>query len=1066
MFRRFIERPILSSVISIIIVILGILGFISLPIEQYPDIAPPTIRVSASYTGANAETVMKSVVIPLEEQINGVENMTYMASTASNDGSATIEVFFKQGINADMAAVNVQNRVARANSLLPAEVIRAGVITAKRQNSMLMVFSLYSEKGEFDETFLQNYSKINLLPQIQRVRGVGEAMVFGGKDYSMRIWLKPDIMASYGLIPSDIITALSEQNLEAAPGRLGELNGQSFEYVLKYKGKLTQPAEFENIVIKADKDGNILRLKDVARIEMGALNYSVATSAMDKPGITMAVFQAAGSNARDVIIEAKKVLNEASESFPTGIKYKILVDANEFLDSSIEKVLRTLLEAFILVFIVVFVFLQNFRATLIPAISVPVAIIGTFFFLNLFGFTINLLTLFALVLAIGIVVDDAIVVVEAVHAKLDQGAKNAKEAAVSAMDEISTAIVSITLVMSAVFIPVTFITGTTGVFYKQFGITLAVAIVISAINALTLSPALCALFLKPHSESSLHNKGFLKRFYAIFNVSFDAMTSRYKKTTHFFMSRKWIAFAMVILFSSVLFLLIKTTPTGFVPSEDMGRLFVDISLPPATSMERTRIVVNQVDTIIGSLPEMEGRTAIVGNSLISGRGSSYGMLICSLKPFEKRKEKGQDINSVIGKLYGMTAQIKGAKIVIFTPPMVPGFSISGGFELKLEDKTGGDIKQFEQNARLFLGALSQRREIQYATTSFNTNFPQYQVDVNAARCKQSGISVSSVLSSLQGYVGGFYASDFNRFGKQYRIMVQAETKYRGNPDDLNNIFVRTSTGEMAPITEFISLKRVFGPENITRFNMYTSIAVNGAPNVGFSSGDAIKAAQEVAAQTLPPGYGFEFSGLTREEMASGNQSILIFILSVIFVYFILAAQYESFILPLSIIISLPIGIAGSFIFAKIMGVENNIYLQISLIMLIGLLAKNAILIVEFALQRRHRGMTIVQAAIEGATARLRPILMTSFAFIFGLIPLVIGSGVGANANRSIGVGAVGGMLIGTMIGILVVPSMFVIFQTLQEKIKKPEKLEISGINDIEELIDPNNHKSRNENDFI
>jgi HAE1 family hydrophobic/amphiphilic exporter-1 len=1050
MFRRFIERPILSSVISIIIVILGALGLLSLPIEQYPDIAPPTIRVSASYTGANAETVLKSVVIPLEEQINGVENMTYMASTASNDGSASIEVFFKQGINADMAAVNVQNRVTRANSLLPAEVTRAGVITAKRQNSMLMVFSLYSENGEFDETFLQNYSKINLLPQIQRVNGVGEAMVFGAKDYSMRIWLKPDIMTSYSLVPADVIAALNEQNLEAAPGRFGEMNGQSFEYVIKYKGKLTQPVEFENIVIKADKGGNILRLKDVARVEMGALNYSVSTAAMHKPGITMAIFQAAGSNAREVIIEAQKVLNESAKSFPAGIKYKILVDANEFLDHSIEKVLSTLLEAFILVFIVVFLFLQNFRATLIPAISVPVAIIGTFFFLSLFGFTINLLTLFALVLAIGIVVDDAIVVVEAVHAKLDQGAKNAREAAVSAMDEISTAIVSITLVMSAVFIPVTFITGTTGVFYKQFGITLAVAIIISAINALTLSPALCALFLKPHSENELHNKGFMQRFYASFNVAFEAMTLRYKKTTNFLMVRKWIAIVIILLFTGGLYFMMKTTPTGFVPSEDMGRLFVDISLPPASSLEQTKKIIDQVDNIIGSIPEMDGRTAIVGNSLISGRGSSYGMLICSLKTFELRKGKGQDLNTIIGKLYGMTSQIKGAKIIIFTPPMVPGFSISGGFELKLEDKTGGDILQFEQNARQFLAALSQRPEIQYAITSFNANFPQYQVEVNVARSKQSGIAVNAVLAAMQGYVGGYYASDFNRFGKQYRVMVQSEPKYRGNPEDLNNIFVRASNGQMAPITEFITLKRVFGPENITRFNMYTSIAVNGAPNFGYSSGDAITAAQEVAAQTLPPGYGYEFSGLTREEMASGSQSILIFVLSVIFVYFLLAAQYESFILPLSIIFSLPVGIAGSFIFAKLFGVENNIYFEISLIMLIGLLAKNAILIVEFALQRRHRGMSIIQSAIEGATARLRPILMTSFAFIFGLVPLVIGGGVGANANRSIGVGAVGGMLIGTMIGILVIPTMFVIFQTVQERISHPEAPDVSGLDDCEE----------------
>ena len=1050
MFRKFIERPILSSVISIIIVILGVLGLLALPIEQYPDIAPPTIRVSASYAGANAETVLKSVVIPLEEQINGVENMTYMTSTASNDGSATIEVFFKQGINADMAAVNVQNRVARATSLLPAEVIRAGVITAKRQNSMLLVFTLRSDNGEFDETFLQNYSKINLLPQIQRVNGVGEAIVFGMKDYSMRIWLKPEVMSTYGLMPSDVVSALNEQNLEAAPGRLGALNQQSFEYVLKYKGRLSQTSEFENIVIKADKDGNILRLKDVARVELGALDYSIATTANGKPGIAMAVFQAAGSNAREVIINAKKVLDESSKTFPPGIKYQILLDANDFLDSSIEKVLHTLLEAFILVFIVVFVFLQNFRATLIPAISVPVSIIGTFFFLNLFGFTINLLTLFALVLAIGIVVDDAIVVVEAVHAKLDQGAKNAREAAISAMNEISSAIVAITLVMAAVFVPVTFMKGTTGVFYRQFGITLAVAIVISAINALTLSPALCAIFLKPHTGSALHGKGVMQRFYTIFNTVFDSMTSRYKKTTSLFMSHRWIAIAIIVAFSGGLWYLMETTPTGFVPTEDTGRLFIDISLPPATAMERTKDVIGIVEGIVKQIPEIDSRTAISGNSLISGRGSSYGMLICSLIPFDKRKGPGQDINSVIGKLYMLTSKVKDAKIIIFTPPMVPGFSYSGGFELKLEDKTGGDIKQFERNARQFLSALNQRPEIQYAITSFNTNFPQYQVDVNPARCKQSGVSVSAVLSTLQGYIGGFYASDFNKFGKQYRVMVQSEPNYRGNPEDLNNMFVKTSTGEMAPITEFVSLKRVFGPENITRFNLYTSIAVNGAPNFGFSSGDAIKATQEVAEQTLPLGYGYEFSGLTREEKYSGSQSILIFILSVIFIYFLLAAQYESFVLPFSILLSLPVGISGAYIFAKIMGVENNIYLQISLIMLIGLLAKNAILIVEFALQRRHRGMPIVQAAIEGATARLRPILMTSFAFIFGLIPLVVGGGVGANGNRSIGVGSVGGMFIGTMIGILVIPTMFVVFQTLQEKIKNPDLLETESLENIEE----------------
>jgi HAE1 family hydrophobic/amphiphilic exporter-1 len=1021
----------------------------SLPIEQYPDIAPPTVQVSAHYTGADAETVLKSVITPLEEQINGVENMTYMTSTASNNGSATIQVYFKQGVDPDLAAINVQNRVARATSLLPSEVIRSGVITAKRQNSMLMVFSLYSDDGKYDETFLQNYSKINLLPQIQRVNGVGEALVFSSKDYSMRIWLKPDVMKAYDLMPSDVIAALNEQSLEAAPGRFGEQNGQSFEYVLKYKGKFTRPSQFENIVIKADKDGTVLRLKDVAKVELGSLNYSTTTSVMNKPGIAMAIFQSPGSNARETIINAKKVLEEVSKSFPEGVKYHIIIDANRFLDNSISKVLHTLLEAFILVFIVVFVFLQNFRATLIPAIAVPVAIIGTFFFLNLFGFTINLLTLFALVLAIGIVVDDAIVIVEAVHAKLEQGAKNAQEAAISAMSEISTAIISITLVMAAVFIPVTFITGTTGVFYRQFGITLAVAIVLSAVNALTLSPALCAVFLKPEDENTPHGKGFMQRFYGAFNSSFDVMTHKYQRVTSFFLRKKWIPISLILVFSVGLYFLIRTTPTGFVPKEDVGIMMLNVSLPPASSLEETKKVMEKVDNILAHTPEIQGRAMVVGRSLISGQGSSYGMIFCDLKPFDERKGKGHDVNSVIGRLYGATSQIKDARIIIFTPPMVPGFSISGGVEFQLEDRTGGDIKKFEQISQQFLGALNQRPEIQYAMTSFNTNFPQYEVDVNAVRSKQSGVAVSTILATLQGYIGGFYASDFNRFGKQYRIMVQASPKYRGNPDDLNNIYVRTSNGEMAPITEFITLKKVYGPENISRFNMYTSISVNSAPQFGYSSGDAIEAVKQVAAQTLPPGYGYEFSGLTREEIASGNQSALIFLLSVIFVYFLLAAQYESFITPLSILFSLPIGVAGAFIFARIMGVDNNIYLQISLIMLIGLLAKNAILIVEFALQRRRRGETILQSAIEGATARLRPILMTSFALIFGLMPLIIGGGVGANGNRSIGVGAIGGMLVGTFIGILVIPAMFVIFQNLQERIKKPEQGEISGLNSLE-----------------
>ncbi|AHW60011.1 hydrophobic/amphiphilic exporter-1, HAE1 family [Draconibacterium orientale] len=1050
MFRKFIERPVLSTVISIILVILGVLGITTLPIEQYPDIAPPTIRVSANYTGADAQTVLNSVVIPLEEQINGVEDMIYMSSTASNNGSGTIQVYFKQGTDPDMASVNVQNRVARANALLPAEVTRAGVLTAKRQNNMLMVFSLYSKDGRYDETFLQNYSKINLLPQVQRINGVGEAMVFGRKDYSMRIWLKPDIMSNYNLIPADVVAALNAQNLEAAPGRFGSENGQSFEYVIRYRGKLTQPEEFENIVIKSDEDGNILRLGDVARVEFGSLDYTAMTQTQGQPGISMAIFQSAGSNAREVILEIERTLEEASKSFPPGVDYMELMNTNEFLDASIEKVLHTLLEAFVLVFIVVFVFLQNFRATLIPAIAVPVSIIGTFFFLNLFGFTINLLTLFALVLAIGIVVDDAIVVVEAVHAKLDSGARSAKNAAISAMNEISTAIISITLVMAAVFIPVTFITGTTGVFYKQFGITLTVAIILSAVNALTLSPALCALFLKPHSEEEKEKKGVMKRFYIAFNTAFESMTGKYKKVTHFFINKKLVAGTLIIIFVALLGYLMKTTSTGFVPSEDTGRMFVDIAMPPASSSERTAEVAKQVDALLETIPEINGRTVVTGFSFMGGQGSPYAMVIAGLKPFNERKGEGQDLNSVVQKLYMLTSQIKGARIIIFSPPMVPGFSVTGGFELQLEDKTGGDIHDFEKVANNFLGALNQRPEIQYARTAFNTNFPQYRIDVDAARCMRSGLQVSSVLSAMQGYIGGYYASDFNRFGKQYRVMVQSEAKYRGNPEDLNTIKVRTATGEMAPISEFITLTRVYGPETINRFNMYTAISVNGSPNPGYSSGDAIDAVREVAAEMLPTGYAYEFSGLTREEVSAGNQTIIIFILSLIFVYFLLAAQYESYIMPLSIIVSLPIGIAGSFIFARILGVENNIYLQISLVMLIGLLAKNAILIVEFARQRRESGMSIIEAAVEGATARLRPILMTSFAFIVGLIPLVIGTGVGANGNRSIGTGAVGGMLIGTLIGILVIPAMFVVFQILEEKVTKPkEQQEISEMNSLD-----------------
>lgn len=1031
MFKKFIDRPVLSTVISIIIVILGVLGLINLPVSQYPEIAPPTVQVSASYQGANADVVMNSVVIPLEEQINGVEDMTYMTSSANNDGSASITVNFKLGTNADLAAVNVQNRVARASSLLPAEVTRSGVVTAKRQASNVLIFVIHSDNPAYDQTFLQNYANINIIPQIKRITGVGDASSFGQMDYSMRIWLKPDIMATYGLIPSDVSAALAEQNVEAAPGQFGEQGDQSFQYTIKYTGRLKSESDFSNIIIKADANGQILRLKDIARVELGALSYASTSKYNDKSSIGIAINQTAGSNAKEVIENSIKTLNEAAKSFPKGIEYSSLVNVNDFLDASIEKVIHTLIEAFILVFIVVFIFLQDFRSTLIPAISVPVAIIGTFFFLNLFGFTINLLTLFALVLAIGIVVDDAIVVVEAVHAKLDSGYKSAKKATVDAMEDITGAIISITLVMAAVFVPVSFIQGSSGVFYKQFGLTLAIAIILSAVNALTLSPALCAILLKPHKDDHDKPKNFAQRFYVAFNTSFDLMTSRYKKSVSFLSGKKWIVGVGVLAFTGILIWTMNTTPKGFVPNEDLGVIFSDISMPAGTSKEESNIIISKIDKIVRDIPEVKSALKIVGRSLISGSGSSYGMVISRLKPWDERE---RDVKAIIGELFAKTAGIKGAKIIFFAPPTIQGFGTSGGFEFQLQDKTGGDINKFNDVGNSFLAALAKRPEIQYASTSFNPNFPQYQIDVNVAKIKQAGLTVTDVLNALQGYYGGVYASNFNKFGKQFRVLYQADAQYRDNPESLNSIYVRNNKGVMAPIGEFVNLQKVYGPQAISRFNLYTSIAVTGSPNAGFSSGDALKAVQEEAALHLPAGYGYEFSGLSREEMAGGNQTIFIFLLCVVFVYFLLAAQYESYILPLSVLVSLPIGLAGVFIFDKIFGIDNNIYTQITLIMLVGLLAKNAILIVEFAIDRRRKGMSIVDAAVEGATARLRPILMTSFAFILGILPLMLSSGVGAAGNKSIGTGAVGGMLIGTLFGIFVVPALFIFFQTLQEKI--------------------------------
>jgi len=1043
MFKIFIQRPVLSTVISVIIVILGVLGLISLPIAQYPDIAPPTVNVSASYTGANADVVLKSIIIPLEEQINGVENMTYMTSTATNDGSASIKVFFKVGTDPDLAAVNVQNRVSRATSLLPSEVTQAGVTVTKSQSSNLLIFSLYSDDKAYDQTFLQNYAKINLVPAIQRVTGVGDATVFGSKDYSMRIWLKPDIMQQYSLIPSDISAALAEQNIEAAPGKFGENGDQAFQYTIKYKGRLTTPQEFENIIIKSVGQGQVLRLKDIAKVELGSLTYTATISTNGKESVGMAISQTPGSNARDVINNSKKIIEEAAKSFPKGVKFTYLVDVNENLDASIEKVIHTLVEAFILVFIVVFIFLQDFRSTLVPAIAVPVAIVGTFFFLNLFGFTINLLTLFALVLAIGIVVDDAIVVVEAVHAKLDSGYKSAKKATIDAMDEISGAIISITLVMAAVFIPVTFITGSTGVFYKQFGVTLAVAIILSAINALTLSPALCALLLKPHKDDH-NNQTFIQRFYTAFNVGFDRITNNYKRSVEFLSVKKWMVIIAIIVAGGGLFYMMKTTPSSFVPSEDQGTLFANISLPPSSSMERSTAIAKQVDSIAHTIPEVNNTLRIVGQNFIAGAGSAYSMVIVKLKTWDDRK---RSVDEVIAELFAKTSGIRGASIFFISPPTISGFGQSGGFEFQLQDKGGHSTAEFFKVNNDFLAKLAQRPEIQYGTTSFNPNFPQFMMEVNLEKCKEAGVTVNAVLSTMQGYYGGLYASNFNKFGKQYRVMVQASAEYRKNPEGLNKIFVRNANGDMAPITEFVKMTRVFGPESISRFNLFSSIAITGAPNVGYSTGDAIKAIQEVAAQNLPAGYGFDFSGLTREELASGSETVFIFVLCLIFVYFLLSAQYESYILPFAVLLAIPFGLAGAYLFSIIFKLNSNIYLQISLIMLIGLLAKNGILIVEFALERRRNGMPVVQSAIEGAVARLRPILMTSFAFIFGLVPLMFSSGAGAVGNKSIGTGAVGGMLIGTIIGVFAIPVLFIIFQSLQEKISGPAK---NGYDDEEE----------------
>ncbi|WP_054852450.1 efflux RND transporter permease subunit [Olleya sp. ITB9] len=1034
MLKTFIERPVLSTVISIIIVMLGVISITTLPIEEYPDIAPPTIKVTANYTGANAETVLESVIVPIEEQINGVEGMTYITSTASNNGTAEITVYFDQETDADIAAVNVQNRVARATPLLPQEVTQTGVVTQKQETSALMFISMYSENDNYDATFIQNYLKINVIPAMQRISGVGDVSVFSQQDYAMRVWLNPEKLASYNLIPSDITAALAEQNLEAAAGSLGENNGESFSYTLTYSGRFKDEAQYSDIVIKALGNGEFLRLKDVATIELDAQSYSSNAMSMGNPAVFMGIFQTKGSNAQEIIENIKVTLEDVKADLPEGLDIFVPYDTSLFLNASIEKVISTLLEAFLLVFLVVFIFLQDFRSTLIPAIAVPVSIIGTFFFLNVFGYSINLLTLFALVLAIGIVVDDAIVVVEAVHAKMDEGEHNPKKATLTAMNEISGAIISITLVMAAVFIPVTFITGPTGVFYEQFGVTLIIAILISAVNALTLSPALCALLLKEHKEDEdLKGKGPLKRFYTLFNRGFNATINRYGKSLQFLYKRKFVSVLLLMIAGVGIYWASMTTPTGFVPNEDRGIVFANIELPPGASLDRTDAVSRKLYAQIEGIEGIEAVNFIKGRSLISGAGSNYSFGIIKLKNWDEREDESLSAQAITGKLFGVAAGIPDANIIFFSPPSIRGFGNSSGFEINLLDKFGGEFTDLDQANKDFSMALMSHPEIKYAQSSFSTNYPQYEMEVNVPLAKEKGVSVNSIFSTLQGYIGGIYASDFSRFGKQYRVYIQALPEDRADENALNSMYVRTDSGEMTPITQFVTLERVYGPQSVTRFNLFNSTMISGATNDGYSTGDAIRVIEEEVAK-LPSNYTVAYSGLTREEVNAGNQTTFIFILSILFVYFLLSAQYESYLLPFAVVLSLPFGVFGAYISTKFLGLENNIYFQIALIMLIGLLAKNAILIVEFALQRRKQGESIVDAAIDGAKSRLRPILMTSFAFILGLMPLALASGVGSEGNNSIGSGAAGGMLIGTILGVFVIPILFIFFQWLQEKI--------------------------------
>ena len=1057
-FTTFIKRPVLSTVISILTVLLGIIGLVSLPIEQYPNIAPPTVAIWTNYPGADAETVKNSVITPLEESINGVEGMDYISSTAST-GSAQISVLFRQGANPDMCAVNVQNRVSQASALLPAEVNQIGVTVTKRQTSQVIMYTLTSD-GRYDDEFLTNYANINIVPAIKRIQGVGDVMSPGLKTYSMRIWLKPDVMQQHNLMPSDIAGVLAEQNIEAAPGTFGEQSNVAYEYAMRYTGRLKTPEQFGNIIIKSDAQGQTLKLKDVAKIELGGQQYSVSMKNNNIPSVLGMVQQIAGSNANEIAKNVKAELEEQAKSFPPGMMYKINYDVTEFLYAAIEEVVFTLVFTLILVFIVIYVFLQDWRSTLIPLIAVPVSLIGTFFFLSVFGFSINLLTLSALLLAIAIVVDDAIVVVEAVHAKLDQGYKSSLTASIDAMNEISGAIISITLVMASVFIPVSFIGGTSGTFYREFGVTMAVSIFISALNALTLSPALCAIFLKPHDKEGHEKKmSAVDRFHASFNTAYDSILGKYKGIIEKLVHKPLAIILTVIIGAVVLVGTMTFTKTGLVPDEDTGTVFCTVSMPPATSVARTNKVIAEIDSILGADPAIQSREQIQGYNFIAGSGSDQATFIIKLKPFSERQKgfwwklsglwEGDGIyrfflnpwesTGVLAQIYLKTAHIKDAQVIAFAPPMIPGFSANSGISIVMQDRTGGDLGKFFNIVKDYLAELNKRPEFQMAMTSYNPNYPQYMLHVDVAKCKQAGISPSSVLTTLQGYYGGLYASNFNSYGKLYRVMIQASPETRMTPESLKSIYVRTPAG-MSPVEEFCRMERVYGPSNINRFNLFTSINVTATVANGYSTGEALKAAQEVADDMLPQGYTYDYQGLTREEAKASNTTAVIFVLCIVFIYLILSAQYESYILPLAVILSVPFGLAGCFLFTMLFGHANDIYIQISLIMLIGLLAKNAILIVQFALERRHTGMAISWSAILGSAARLRPILMTSLAMVIGLLPMMFASGVGKNGNQTLGAAAVGGMLIGTLCQLIVVPTLFVIFQTLQEKIS-PLKFE-------------------------